>query len=93
MIHVLFFLQVNLLVQELGTNGTQPLKRTAVLEGLDVPISTKGCGEWANVGKPSWESRTPQKYAFLPCGHLDFESAVTAQDDEFKGSFDSSSSR
>ena len=28
--------------------------------------------------------RTPRKHAFLPCGHLDFESAVTAQIDEFK---------
>ena len=31
-------------------------------------------------------------YAFLPCGHLDFESAVTKQSDEFKLTFDSSSS-
>ena len=30
---------------------------------------------------------TPRKYAFLPCGHLDFESAVKAQNDEFKGVF------
>ena len=30
---------------------------------------------------------------FLPCGHFDLESAVTAQDDEFKGSFRSSFSR
>ena len=36
---------------------------------------------------------TPREYAFLPCGHFDFESAETAQNDEFKGSFDSSSSR
>ena len=36
---------------------------------------------------------TARKYAFLPCGHFDFESAVTAQNDEFKGSFDSSYSR
>ena len=37
---------------------------------------------------------TPRKYAFLPCGHhLDFESAVTAQNDEFKSSFHSSYSR
>ena len=27
---------------------------------------------------------TPRNCAFLPCGHLDFESAVTAQNDEFK---------
>ena len=27
---------------------------------------------------------TPWKYVFLPCGHLDFESAVTAQNDEFR---------
>ena len=27
---------------------------------------------------------TPRKHAFLACGHLDFESAVTAQNDEFK---------
>ena len=32
-------------------------------------------------------------FFFLPCGHLDFESAVTAQSDEFKGSFHSSCSR
>ena len=30
---------------------------------------------------------------FFPCGHHDFESAVTAQNDEFKSSFDSSHSR
>ena len=36
---------------------------------------------------------TPRKYPLLPCGHLDCESAVTAQNDQFKGSFDSSSSR
>ena len=36
---------------------------------------------------------TPRKHAFLPCGHLDFESAVTAQNDEFKCSFRSSYSR
>ena len=32
---------------------------------------------------------TPQKYAFLACGHLDFESTVSAQNGEFKTSFDS----
>ena len=31
-----------------------------------------------------------QKCAFLPGGHLDYESAVTAQNDEFKGSFEGS---
>ena len=35
----------------------------------------------------------PWKYPFLPCCHPEFESAITAQNDEFKGSFDSSSSR
>ena len=35
---------------------------------------------------------TPRKDAFLPCGHLDFESAVTAQRRN-QGSFDSSYSR
>ena len=34
--------------------------------------------------------KTPWKYAFLPCGRLDLESA---QNDESKGSFSSSSSR
>ena len=38
-------------------------------------------------------SVTPRKYAFLPCGHFDLESAVTAQNDESKGSFHSSYSR
>ena len=28
-----------------------------------------------------------RKYTLLPCGHLDFESAVTAQNDKFEGSF------
>ena len=36
---------------------------------------------------------TKRKYAFLPCSHLDFESAVTAQSDEFKGRFHRSYSR
>ena len=35
----------------------------------------------------------PRKFTFLPYGHLNFESAVTAQNDEFKANFDSSSSR
>ena len=33
---------------------------------------------------------TPRKHAFLSCGYLDFESAVAARNDEFKGSFHSS---
>ena len=37
--------------------------------------------------------QTRSLHAFLQCGHLDFESAVTAQNDEFKASFDSSYSR
>ena len=42
----------------------------------------------------SWFSHCARrKYAFLPCGHLDFESVVPAQNDEFKGSFDSLYSR
>ena len=36
---------------------------------------------------------TPRECAFLPCSHLDFESAVAAQKDESKGSFHSSYSR
>ena len=40
-----------------------------------------------------WGQTTAQKYAFLPCGNLDFESAVTAQYDRLKGSFHSSHSR
>ena len=31
-----------------------------------------------------WRRPTPREYAFLPYGHLDFGSAVTAQNDEFK---------
>ena len=38
-------------------------------------------------------TRTPWKYAFLPCCHLDFESAVTVQNGEFKGIFHGSHSR
>ena len=37
--------------------------------------------------------QTPRKDAFLPCGHLDFQSAVTAQNDEFNCSSYSSYSR
>ena len=36
---------------------------------------------------------TPRKYAFPPRGHLDFESVVIAQNDEFEGTLHSSSSR
>ena len=36
---------------------------------------------------------TPWNYAFLSCGHLDFESAVTAQNGKFKYRFVSSYSR
>ena len=43
--------------------------------------SRYGSGAWALA------------YAFLPCGHLDFESAVTAQNGEFKGNFHGSYSR
>ena len=35
---------------------------------------------------PTRPHDTPRKYAFLPCGHLDFQSAVTAQNDKFEGS-------
>ena len=36
---------------------------------------------------------TPRNYAFLPCGQLDFESAVAAQNVEFKSSFIAAYSR
>ena len=35
-------------------------------------------------------ARHSGRYAFLTYGHLDFESAATAQKDEFKGSFQGS---
>ena len=53
------------------------------------------CVRWAEMmSKTSCNAhvRTPRKYASLPCGQFGFESAVTAPD-EFKRSFDSSSSR
>ena len=34
-----------------------------------------------------------RKHALLPCGHLDFQSVVTAKNDEFRGCFHSSYSR
>ena len=37
-------------------------------------------------------TETPLKYAFLHCGHLNFESAVTTPNGNCKGSFDSLSS-
>ena len=40
----------------------------------------------------TWRTLTPRKCAFLPCGHLDFQSAATAHNDEFKACFHSSSS-
>ena len=39
-----------------------------------------------HVGVPLYFP-TPQEYALLPCGHLGFESAVTAQNDNFKAVF------
>ena len=36
---------------------------------------------------PGSAAGTPRRYAFLPCGHVDFESAVTEQNDEFKAVF------
>ena len=45
-----------------------------------------------NTSSTYFRGVTPRKYAFLPCGHFDFESAVNAQNDEFKGSFDVSRS-
>ena len=55
-------------------------------------------GEFIGHNQNKWGS-LPQRSlgsfenTFLPCGHLDFESAVTAQNDEFKDSFHSSYSR
>ena len=46
-----------------------------------------------SFGRTGLTNETPRKYAFLPCSHLDFETAVAAQNDAFKGSFDSSYSR
>ena len=31
---------------------------------------------WRKQYCTMWDPQTPRKYAFLPCGHLDFESAV-----------------
>ena len=58
-------------------NGTQ---LTPACPSLNIPV-------WFDFKGNRW------KHAFLPCGHLDFESAVTAQNDEFKGRFHSSYSR
>ena len=38
----------------------------------------------ATFCQPTHTYPTSRKYAFLPCGQLDFESAVTEQNDEFK---------
>ena len=47
---------------------------------LGIPVAVKLLkGKWTE-----YDVKTPWKYAFLPCGHLDFMSAVTAQNDEFK---------
>ena len=67
------------------------------------PLSTRGSGsvnrnpQSGRDIRPSqcsyevrWRKTTPPNCTFLSCGHLDFESAVTAQNDGFKGSFDSS---
>lgn len=42
---------------------------------------------------PSVTRATPRECAFLPCGELNFGSAVIAQNDEFQRSFDSYYSR
>ena len=54
-------------------------------------MPTGGRSEGLRCGPPVFVRRTaglflpsPQKSAFLPCGHLDFESAVTVRNDEFK---------
>ena len=68
------------------------------------PLCAGCCTSWRSANKPtprlergcggrSQRNRHRGNAPFLPCGHLDFESAVTAQNDEFKVSFDSSSSR
>ena len=48
------------------------------------------CGYYPFFQAGVWEKdmarRTPWKYAFLPCGHLGFKSAVTAQNDEVNDS-------
>ena len=51
---------------------------------------TSSCRSWEETSKTVRRAvlPTPRKYAFLPYGQLDFESAVTAQHDKFKGSFD-----
>ena len=42
-------------------------------------------GSWDGAGKRrALLYEIPREYAFLPYGHLDFESAVTAQNDKFK---------
>ena len=68
-----------------------------LVHALAVHLSSYGC-TW-EVGraleKLEWHeacSCDTAEIRFLLCGHLDFASAVTPQYDEFKSSFDSSSS-
>ena len=62
----------------------------AVKEWLVDPVRLDGLRFFAHFAR---YDRCRGNAPFLPCGHLDFESAVTKQNDELKGSFDSSSSR
>ena len=58
--------------------------RVFILVGVLAPNRATFC-------QPTNTYPTPRKYAFLSCGHLDFESVVTEQ--RIQGSFDSSYSR
>ena len=62
-------------------------KRSPVYEEESVTVG----GETYHLA--GFGKSTSRKYAFLPCGHLAFESVVAAQIGEFKGSLDSSYSR
>ena len=65
--------------------------------GISLAVSRPG-GEEGVHGGPQppaqpFPGDTAEIRCFLPCGHFDFESAVTPQNDDFKVGFDSSYSR
>ena len=51
-------------------------------------VQFRGCSRWPQASVV-FIAGAPRKCAFLPPGQLDLESAVTAQNDESKGSFHS----
>ena len=74
---------------------TSPARDPDLFDRL-LPTLTRDSASEESDSELQLEARNgvrPREYPPLPCGHLDLESAVTAQNDDFEGSFRGSSSR